>query len=108
MGMVDDSLISFNDLPWEDIAPGARQKSIERGNQRIRLVCFSDTFEEEAWCCAGHRGYLLDGEMHINFNGTFKHFAKGDGLWIEKREETKHKVVMSLGMEATLILFEES
>lgn len=101
-----DSQIIFSKIPWEHPAPGVSQKVSSDGNKRLRLLRFDHNFVEENWCTEGHLGYVLAGEMLINFNGNIRKFNSGDGLWIEPGEEGKHKVIMTQGKSVELILFE--
>ena len=41
-----------------------------------RLLRFSDDFIEEEWCLKNHIGFVLNGEMKINFNGEIKSYRK--------------------------------
>ncbi len=98
--------IDFEHIPWEEPATGVAQKIYSDGKSRLRLLRFSDDFVEQEWCAKGHVGYVLDGEMDIDFNGTRQHYKKGDGLWIGKGEAAKHKVMIEKGKFIVLILFE--
>lgn len=99
--------IKFNNIEWERPSNGVEQKQFLNGNQRIRLLRFYDDFVEENWCVKGHIGYVIDGEMTIDFNGKLVQYSKGDGLWIESDEGSKHKVLISKGKFVELILFEK-
>lgn len=99
-------LIHFNNLNWERPSEGVEQKIYSDGNRRLRLLRFYDSFIEKDWCVAGHIGYVLEGEMKIDFNGTIKNFKKGDGLWINEGDSSKHKVIIEKGKQVELILFE--
>ena len=103
---MNDYRIQFNDMPWEQVAPGAAQKVLERDGQRLRLVRFTDAFVEPDWCTAGHVGLVLSGTMRVNFNGQVAHYQTGDGLWIPAGEASKHKVEMEAGTAVELVLFE--
>ena len=105
---MDSSLICFDDMDWEVPFRGVEQKVYSDGNQRLRLLKFKDDFIEDQWCLCNHVGYVLNGEMNVDFNGTIRCFKKGDGLWIKKGEESKHKVIIDKGKEVELILFEET
>lgn len=98
--------ILFNQLPWEKPAIGVEQKVIIKKNKTIRLVRFYYNFIEKHWCIRGHIGYVLDGEMTIDFNGQKQIYKKGDGLWIESGEEHKHKASIAKGAFVELLLFE--
>ena len=41
---MDDILINFKNMKWDNPAPGVRCKEHIKGNKKIRLVEFSDTF----------------------------------------------------------------
>jgi quercetin dioxygenase-like cupin family protein len=72
----------------------------------MRLVSFRDDFLEREWCVKEHAGYVLKGEMKINFNGEVKCYKKGDAFWINKGEDSKHKVFIEEKKSIQLILFE--
>ncbi|MDD5451337.1 MAG: cupin domain-containing protein [Desulfovibrionales bacterium] len=102
-----DYLIDFQNMNWESLAPGVRYKAFIRGNQRIRLVEFSEEFIEKDWCTKGHVGYVLEGGISIDFNGTPINFKAGDGLFIPKGEACRHRGKVAKGEKALIILFEE-
>ena len=104
---MENHLIDFKNINWEVTAPGIRQKQYIRGNQKIRLVEFTEDFFEADWCIKGHIGYVLEGKITIDFNGKKIKFVKGDGIYILKGEENKHKGKINKGEKVLLILFEE-
>lgn len=101
-----NSLLKFNDLEWDEPKLGVKQKVFSDGKSKLRLLQFDESFIEEEWCMKGHVGYVVDGEMTIDFNSIIKHYRRGDGLWIEPGESNKHKVIMKPGSKVELILFE--
>ena len=103
---MSETLIEFEKLPWIE-ATGVRTKEYVRGDQKIRLVEFSEGFIEEDWCTKGHVGYVLEGSMDIDFNGEVISYTTGDALWIEEGEAEKHKVLIEAGGRVLLVLFEE-
>ncbi|MCB0707373.1 MAG: hypothetical protein KDC34_18780 [Saprospiraceae bacterium] len=103
-----DYLINFEALEWEKPQKGVAQKIFSDGAKRIRLLRFSDEFVETDWCMKGHVGYVLAGEMLVDFNGTLKRFKTGDGLWINEGAPSKHKVSIEKGKQVELILFESA
>jgi hypothetical protein len=105
---MDDNRILFRDMPWETPAPGVRYKSVNRKGQRLRLVEFSDAFVEREWCKKGHIGYVLDGELSINYIGKSIKYNPGDGIFIEEGEESKHKAIIPKGKKALIILVEKA
>ncbi len=83
--------VDFNSTGWEVPADGVRFKAYEQGGRKLRLVEFRKEFVEPDWCTKGHIGYILEGQMEIDFNGKIIIFGPGDGLFIPAGEEHKHK-----------------
>jgi glyoxylate utilization-related uncharacterized protein len=100
-------LIDFRNMEWENPVTGIRSKTFIKGVQKVRCVEFSDAFVEDGWCKKGHIGYVLEGEIKIDFNGESAIFQKGDGLCIPAGEEHKHRATVAKGEKAILVFFEE-
>ncbi|MBN2591107.1 MAG: cupin domain-containing protein [Sedimentisphaerales bacterium] len=83
--------IDFESKKWESPAVGVRFKAYEQNSRKLRLVEFFKEFIEPDWCKKGHIGYVLEGQMEIDFNGTKKIFGPGDGVFIPSGEKHKHK-----------------
>ena len=83
--------IDFDAMQWEATAVGIRIKAHERGGRRLRLAEFGKEFAEPDWCTKGHIGYVLEGQLEIDFDGNVISFGPGDGLFIPAGEEHKHK-----------------
>jgi quercetin dioxygenase-like cupin family protein len=56
----------------------------------------------------GHVGFVLRGEMKIDFNGKILSYKAGDGIWINQGVDSKHKVIIEKDKFVELILFEEN
>lgn len=82
--------IDFTSIPWESPIDGARSKIYRYANKQVRLVEITNRFIETEWCTRGHIGYILDGQLEINFNGNIVIFNKGDGFFIPAGEKDKH------------------
>jgi len=102
------TLIEFAKLDWIIPSVGVRYKEFIKGNQKLRLVEFSEGFFEADWCTKGHIGYVIEGQFKIDFSGEIANFSKGDALWIPEGEENKHKLVIMNKITAKLILFEKN
>jgi len=83
--------IDFESIGWESPADGVRCKVYEQGGRKLRLVEFSKDFVEPDWCTRGHIGYILAGQMEIDFNGNKEIFGPGDGVFIPAGPQHKHK-----------------
>lgn len=84
-------IIKFESIPWEVPAEGIRFKAYEQEGKKLRLAEFTKEFFEADWCTKGHIGYILDGQMEVDFNGKVIMFGSGDGLFIPAGEKHKHK-----------------
>lgn len=82
--------IDFTYLPWEAHIDDVRSKTYIHDNKQVRLVEITDRFVETEWCNKGHIGYILEGQLEVNFNGNIVIFNKGDGLFILAGEKDKH------------------
>ena len=98
--------IEFQNLEWHKTAVGAQEKQFHSENKRIRLLRLDDSFKEEDWCTNGHLGYVLQGQLTIQFNTEKIHYTAGDGLFIKGGIEQKHKALVEKGKFVELVLFE--
>ena len=83
--------VSFGDLDWESQLPACRFKAFHHGETTLRVVEYAKDFVAPEWCTDGHIGYVLEGELDIDFAGRVVHFAAGDGLFIPEGEAHRHK-----------------
>ena len=88
---MDQYKIYFETIQWESPAEGVRFKAYQQGGRKLRLVEFTKEFIEPDWCTKGHIGYVLEGQMEIDFDGKVILFGPGDGVFIPEGEEHKHK-----------------
>lgn len=89
--MNDGRKIDFNSLDWDSPAPGIRSRNFTRFGKQLRLVEISRDFVEEDWCLKGHAGFVVEGELEIEFDGEVITYKAGDGLLIPAGEASKHK-----------------
>ncbi len=94
-------------MPWESPAAGVKFKAYERDARKLRLVEFSKEFVEPDWCTKGHIGYILEGQMEIDFDREKEVFGPGDGVFIPAGQEHKHKG-RALTEKVKAILVEEA
>ena len=97
--------IDFKHMPWDAPAVRVRAKVHEHGGRRLRLAEFTRELVEPHWCTKGHIGYVLEGEMEIDFHGKVVVFRTGDGLFIPPGEPHKHRATV-LTDSVTVILVE--
>lgn len=98
--------IDFKSITWNSPATGVRSKVYQQDGKQLRLVEFTREFVEPDWCMKGHTGFVLKGELEIDFNGSPVVFRPGDGLFIPPGEAGKHKA-RALTATAQLILVED-
>ncbi len=83
--------IGFQSMEWQAPAAKVMFKAYEQDGKKLRLVEFSKGFIEPDWCRKGHIGYILEGQMELDFNGKVIKFGAGDGVFIPTGEKHKHK-----------------
>ena len=71
--------------------PGARFKAFRYGTKQIRLAEFTSEFVEPHWCEKGHAGFVLKGELEIDFRGRLVRYPEGSGILIPPGSESGHK-----------------
>ncbi len=99
--------VNFEKMDWVSPSPGVRFKSFVRNGRQLRFVEFNEQFREPDWCENGHIGYILEGILEIDFNGTKQIYESGDGVFILKGDAEKHKA-RAIGGPVRLILVEEN
>ncbi|MDH3660038.1 MAG: phosrestin [Alphaproteobacteria bacterium] len=99
--------VDFSKLGWRKTLPGAPEKRYARSGRVLRLVRFTDAFNEADWCLKGHVGMVLSGRMMIDFGREQVEYKAGDALFIDSGDNDKHKAVIAPGEEATVLLFED-
>jgi quercetin dioxygenase-like cupin family protein len=99
--------VDFEDLKWISPVRGMRYKAFQEGNRKIRLAEFAKDFVEPDWCTKGHIGFVLDGEMEIDFDGNIVCFSAGDGIFIPEGKENRHKASVHTDV-VRLILVEDA
>ena len=105
--MPHECRIPFGSMTWDTPAAGVRSKAHAEGGRRLRLLELGPEFVEPEWCQKGHIGYVLEGELEIDFGGRLVTFRAGDGLWIPPGDAHKHKA-RALTERVVLILVEEA
>lgn len=83
--------IDFDSMEWDTPAAGVRQKVVVQGTTQFRLLEFSDNFVELDWCTKGHIGYIIDGQLEIDFDGRSVQYGPGDVATIPDGVDHKHK-----------------
>ena len=83
--------IDFESMEWKMPTVGVRFKAFEQNGRKLRLVEFFKEFVEPDWCTKCHIGYILEGQMEIDFDGTKEIFGPGDGVFIPSGKKHKHK-----------------
>lgn len=78
--------IAFSNLEWHEAGDGMRYKLSPHGDMQVRLVEWDKSMLHAAWCLKGHIGYVIEGEMDIDYSGTVEHYGPGDCLLIPEGE----------------------
>jgi len=81
--------VDFRSIPWECLSTGVRSKVAKGNSKQLRLVEFTKEFIEPDWCMKGHIGYVLEGKLEINFNGTIVTYDPGDAVIYPRGRESQ-------------------
>ena len=82
--------VDFDKLEWKSPIKGVRHKYIDQNNLRIRLVEYSKEMPLH-WCEKGHYGYLIEGQMEIEYENSKIIYKPGDGIFIPDGPDHKHR-----------------
>lgn len=94
--------VVFDTLAWQEAMPGARFKVFGDGHKQMRLLEFTSEFIELDWCEKGHVGFVLRGELEIDFDGKIVRYGEGSGIFIPQGVSTRHK---ARSVTPTVLLF---
>ena len=98
--------ILFDALEWQGGIRGARFKVFRSGSKQIRLLEFTSEFIEPDWCEKGHIGFVVKGEIEIDFRGSIVRYPEASGLFIPAGSASGHKA-RSVTPAALLFLIED-
>jgi quercetin dioxygenase-like cupin family protein len=98
--------ILFDTIKWQSPQRGMRCKVARVESQQLRLVEFTREFVEPDWCENGHVGFVLSGELEIDFSGQTVRFPEGSALLIPAGASHAHKA-RTVTPIARLFLVEE-
>lgn len=96
--------LDFDKILWKTPMEGVRHKYFDQNGTRFRLVEYSKDMREH-WCEKEHYGYLIDGEMEIEFDDRREGYSAGDGLILPSGSTYRHKA--RLISEKALVFFIE-
>jgi quercetin dioxygenase-like cupin family protein len=85
--------VEFERLEWESPFEGVRHKYLDQNRLRLRLVEYSRMMTPH-WCERGHYGYLIDGRMQIEYDGSTETYRAGDGIYIPDGPDHKHRAII--------------
>jgi quercetin dioxygenase-like cupin family protein len=94
--------VLFDELEWQDGIHGARFKIHREGNKQIRVLEFTSEFVEPEWCKKEHIGFVIKGELEIDFHGRIVKYPEGSGLFIPAGLASAHK---ARSVTPTVLLF---
>ena len=100
-----DYKVDFGNINWKLPFEGVRHKYLDQDGLRLRLVEYSKEMLPH-WCEKGHYGYIISGQMEIEFKNKKEMYNSGDGVFLPPGAEYKHKAkVIS---EKVLVFFVEN
>lgn len=104
---MSEKKIDFEKVVWEETSPHFRSKSFEQNNKKVRIVELKKGLHHPDWCETGHIGYVLEGELNIDFDGEILNYKRGDILFIAPGQNEKH-IPIPKSEKVLLLLVEET
>ena len=98
--------VLFDALDWQDGIRGARFKVFRSDTKQLRLLEFTSEFVEPDWCEKAHIGFVIQGELEIDFRGSVVRYPQGSGIFIPAGSASGHKA-RSITPVALLFLVED-
>ncbi len=98
--------VLFDTLGWQNGIQGARFKVFQNGTKQLRLLELTREFIEPEWCEKGHAGFVVQGELEIDFQGKSVRYPQGVGIFIPAGLASAHKA-RSITPSVLLFLVEE-
>jgi quercetin dioxygenase-like cupin family protein len=86
----DSYKADFDAIEWSSPMAGVRHKVVDRGDTRLRLVEYSQQMPPH-WCARGHHGYVLEGEVEIEYQAGAVTYRPGDGIMIPDGQAHSHR-----------------
>jgi hypothetical protein len=83
--------ISFGNLGWVDTEDGARFKAAVRNEVLVRIAEYPDGYEDQDWYEDAHFGYVIEGELEVEFEHRVERFQPGDGIMIAGGPAERHR-----------------
>jgi quercetin dioxygenase-like cupin family protein len=80
----------FAGIEWSFPMEGVRDKCVDQGDQRLRLVEYSQAMPPH-WCSRGHLGYVLEGAIEIEYQTATVTYQPGDGIMIPDGSAHSHR-----------------
>lgn len=99
--------IEFEKLEWENPIDGLQFKQYSNNGQRIRLLKFTDLYDDSLWCDRGHTGMVLEGIVDFIFDNKIERMQMGDAFQIPDGVKYRHKTKVETGKSALLFLVEK-
>lgn len=91
MKNMEANRILFDEIEWQSPQPGARCKVFREGTRQVRLLELTSEFVEAEWCEKEHAGFVVEGELEIDFSGRVVRFPQGSALLIPSGATHAHK-----------------
>lgn len=80
-------------MDWESPGPCVRQKLHTVADRQLRVVEFLKDLKHPEWCRKGHVGFVLEGELRLEFESGVLEIGPGDGFIIPDGDAEGHRPV---------------
>ncbi|WP_375201575.1 cupin domain-containing protein [Hyphococcus sp.] len=102
-----DYRVAFAETEWEPALGGsARLKRVARGGKVFRLLELTPASNHPDWCEARHMGFVVEGDLEIEFAAKTVRFTAGDAIIIPDGAGDRHRP-RALSGRALMFLIED-
>ncbi|MEK7832295.1 MAG: cupin domain-containing protein [Acidobacteriota bacterium] len=88
--------IDFGSIVADSPAAGLEVRAFAESDKQLRLLTITKDFVEEDWCVKDHAGFVVEGELEIDFDGEVITYRAGDGLLIQGDSKHKPKAISEI------------
>ncbi len=94
------SAADFDQMPWTPGGHPLEQKKV--ANAGLSLLQFEPGFDDPNWCERSHVMFVLQGTLHLEFEGETVALEAGRALWIDAG--TPHRASVRGGAPALVFI----
>ena len=81
--------IDFSSIEWDSSNPEIKTKIFQQDENQIRILEISKELYHPDWCKTGHIGFVMEGELEIEFDDETINYKKRRCTFYKSRRSRK-------------------